>query len=60
MLAALAIALAPVGADAKSKAAKPQKFAKAEEILQWINDYRHKPDPERLPQPSRPCASWVF
>jgi hypothetical protein len=49
VLAALAIALAPIGADAKSKAAKPQKFARAEEILQWINDYRHKPDPERLP-----------
>jgi len=48
-LAALAVAvvLLPAGADAKRKA-KTLPFTKAEQILQWINDYRHQPEPDRL------------
>jgi hypothetical protein len=48
-LGMLALALAPIAADAKHKAKEPKGFTRAEEILQWINDYRHHPDPERLP-----------
>lgn len=32
----------------RSKASKP--FQNSQELLKWINDYRKKPDPERLPQ----------
>jgi hypothetical protein len=33
---------------AKEKAAKP--FANNEELLRWINGYRHNPEPKRVPQ----------
>ncbi len=47
LLALAVLALAPLTASAKPK--EPKGFAKPEEILQWINDYRQHPDPERLP-----------
>ncbi len=50
VLASLAIALAPMDVGAKGKPKKEPRFTRAEEVLQWINDYRHKPEPERLPQ----------
>lgn len=28
----------------------PKSFQNAQELLKWINDYRKKPDPQRLPQ----------
>jgi hypothetical protein len=45
---ALACAWGPSGADAKTGAKKP--FKSAEQILQWINNYRREPDPKRLPE----------
>ncbi len=50
VLAVLALVSLPTMADAKHKAKQPHGFTKAEEILQWINDYRHNPEPERLPE----------
>lgn len=47
LLAAIALAFAPMAADAKGKPKKPP-FTKAEQVLQWINDYRHNPEAERL------------
>jgi hypothetical protein len=47
LLAAIALALAPVAADAKGKP-KRQPFNKPEVLLQWINQYRRNPDPDRL------------
>lgn len=50
MLAALAY-LAPTALAAKPVKDKPaQPFAKSEELLQWINGYRLKPEPKRLPE----------
>jgi len=49
VLAVLVLASMPMAVDAKRKAKQPQGFTKAEELLQWINDYRHHPEPERLP-----------
>jgi hypothetical protein len=49
VLAVLALASMPMAVDAKRKAKQPQGFTKAEELLQWINDYRKHPEPERLP-----------
>lgn len=34
---------------AKVKAPPPPKFEKSEHILKWMNGYREKPEPERLP-----------
>lgn len=50
-LAAVAVALVllPAGADAKKKSRPPAPFTKTEQLLAWINDYRNKPEPERLP-----------
>jgi hypothetical protein len=52
VLALLAVASLPMTADAKgkAKAKKAPEFTRAEEVLQWINEYRHKPEPERLPK----------
>ena len=44
---ALACVLLPMAADAKAKAKKPA-FTSAEVLLQWINNYRHDPEPKRL------------
>lgn len=48
VLAAVAVLWAPLAADAKREA-KPAEFRKAEDVLHWINEYRHNPEPERLP-----------
>jgi hypothetical protein len=48
VLAVAAAVAAPIAADAKGKA-KQAGFTRAEEVLQWINDYRHHPEPKRLP-----------
>ena len=45
---AVAVALLPTGADAKKKAKTPP-FTKPEQVLQWINNYREAPEPDRLP-----------
>ena len=52
VLAGLALAFAAVGADAKGKP-KRIPFNKPEVLLQWINDYRHNPEPERLAEAYR-------
>jgi hypothetical protein len=49
-LAAFAVVLVPLAADAAKKKAKPPApFSRTEELLTWINDYRNNPQPERLP-----------
>jgi hypothetical protein len=53
--AALALAALALAAPAPAAAAAPGPGASAtarlstDGILRWINDYRHKPDPDRLP-----------
>jgi hypothetical protein len=47
LIAAVALALSPIAAGAKGKP-KPPPFNKPEVLLQWINEYRHNPEPERL------------
>ncbi len=51
-LAGLVFAFVAVGADAKGKPKRPP-FNKPEILLQWINDYRHNPEPERLAEAYR-------
>ena len=46
LLAVLALSPAPA-ADKRHPA---PEFKKSEHILKWINDYRHAPDPDRLPE----------
>ncbi len=36
--------------DAAKKKPKPPPFSRPEVVLAWINDYRHEPTPERLPE----------
>src|SRR4030042_6563398 len=48
-LAVLAFAALCGAADAKKKAKEPPPFTRTEQILQWINEYRHNPEPDRLP-----------
>jgi len=48
LLGAIALAsLSPIAAGAKGVPKRPP-FNKPEVLLQWINDYRHNPEPERL------------
>ena len=47
-LALLAALLLPAAAEAKRKAPAPE-FKTAEQVLQWINNYRLDPQPEYLP-----------
>jgi hypothetical protein len=47
-LAALALA-APAAAAAPGPGASATARLSTDGILRWINDYRHKPDPDRLP-----------
>jgi len=49
VLAVVALASLSTGADAKKKAKQPPPFTKPEQVLQWINGYRHDPEPDRLP-----------
>ena len=49
VLAVLAFVSLPIPADAKRKAKQPA-FSSAELVLQWINNYRHQPEPKRLPE----------
>ena len=39
----------PGAALAKAEAKPKADFTKTEQILRWINDYRHQPEPDRLP-----------
>ncbi len=49
-MAALALAVpAPAAAEAPARAASVTARLSTDGILRWINDYRHKPDPDRLP-----------
>ena len=49
-IAGLAFALALPAFAAKPKKEKPAKpFQSSEELLKWINSYRLKPDPKRIP-----------
>jgi len=47
LVAAVALAVAPLGPDANAKP-KGKPFNKPEVLLQWINEYRRNPEPERL------------
>ena len=47
LVAAVALAVTPLGPDANAKP-KGKPFNKPEVLLQWINDYRRNPEPERL------------
>src|SRR5271156_3329499 len=53
LVAALAATLACAGLSMASAAAAPPPpngtLNSTDSILRWINDYRHKPDPEALP-----------
>ena len=49
ILAVLAVFAAPPAADAKREA-KRIEFKKGEDVLHWINEYRHNPEPDRLPE----------
>lgn len=48
VVAVMALVAAPLVADAKREADKTD-FKTPEGVLHWINDYRHNPEPERLP-----------
>jgi len=48
VLAVVALGSLSTGADAKEKAKQPP-FTKPEQVLQWINEYRYDPEPDRLP-----------
>jgi len=50
ILAAVVLAFLPGAALAVDKAKHAPEFTKPEQILQWINEYRHDPEPERLPE----------
>jgi hypothetical protein len=47
LVAAVALAVAPLGPDSNAKP-KGKPFNKPEVLLQWINEYRRNPEPERL------------
>ncbi|MCK5712293.1 MAG: hypothetical protein KAI25_06230, partial [Hyphomicrobiaceae bacterium] len=49
IVAAVALASMPGAALAKAEAKPKADFTKTEQILRWINDYRHQPEPDRLP-----------
>ncbi|HKZ95503.1 MAG TPA: hypothetical protein VJ045_00830 [Hyphomicrobiaceae bacterium] len=53
LLLALVLALGPAHAKPKPKPAPDVPFTKSELILKWINDYRARPTPERLPEAVR-------
>ena len=45
----ISLALPAFAATKATKEKPPQPFAKSEELLKWINGYRLKPEPKRLP-----------
>ncbi len=47
---ALALGLAFAAPQLQAKAKAPKPFKGSEELLTWINGYRLKPDPDRLPE----------
>ena len=47
LIAAIVLGLSPIAADAKGKPKAPP-FNKPEVLLQWMHEYRHNPEPERL------------
>ncbi len=49
----LAIALPAAAATKANKAKPPRPFTKSEELLEWMNGYRLKPEPKRLPEAVR-------
>ena len=49
LLLALILSVAPAIAAAGKKKADKGEFASTESILRWINDYRNKPTPAKLP-----------
>ena len=49
-LVALLHAAAPASAKSKTKAPPKLEFTKSELVLKYINDYRHHPEPDRLPE----------
>ena len=51
MLLVLTLPVAAAGKPAKSKSPRP--FTKSEELLEWMNGYRLKPEPKRLPEAVR-------
>lgn len=47
----MALLVLPMAALAKTAKTKPQRaFSQSEELLAWMNAYRQKPEPERLPE----------
>ena len=48
-LTAALVVLAMLGAAAMAAAPKPPQFATSQDILRWINGYRAKPEPDKLP-----------
>ena len=47
LIAAIVLGLSPIASDAKGKPKAPP-FNKPEVLLQWMHEYRHNPEPERL------------
>lgn len=59
LLCVLCLALPASAAATKSTKEKPpQPFAKSEELLSWINGYRLKPEPKRLPAAVKAMAAF--
>ena len=48
----------PLAHAKPGKDAPPQPFAKSEELLRWINGYRLKPEPKRLPAAVKAMAAF--
>jgi hypothetical protein len=49
-LAIAALLIAGLVSHAGAAPQRPAAFLSSEEVLTWINGYRHKPDPRRLPE----------
>lgn len=45
-----AILFAPLAFAAAKKAATPDRFPTPERLMEWVNGYRHDPEPDRLPE----------
>jgi hypothetical protein len=53
MIVALLVVAPPVAANPNAKTQRSIEFTKSELVLKWINDYRHGPEPQRLPEAMR-------